>query len=169
MTAQQSVTVSDSSPPQSEKHVDGVSKKHQEPHIIVNDGSCPQSKNGVSPITPPQPSVIVDDGSPSQSFEKENEKEEEIVPFEILDLIAQTWRRIKDNVPWYIDHYKKKSERITCGDANGVGDVGSGNRKNIRIFISSTFTDFFAEREVIVKKVCPYKCLRSISTSLSYT
>ena len=36
--------------------------------------------------------------------------------------------------------------------ARGQGD-GPG-WKTVRVFVSSTFTDFFCEREILVKKVC---------------
>lgn len=59
----------------------------------------------------------------------------------VKEIIDDVWREINDSVPEYLKKYRMKNYKRT------------EEWKVVRIFISSTFTDFFAEREVIVKKV----------------
>ena len=63
---------------------------------------------------------------------------------EIVDLIDDIWRRTDDSLPNYLEKYKKYNDSYSA----------SQKWRTVRIFISSTFTDFFVEREVVVKKVC---------------
>ena len=78
-------------------------------------------------------------------LDDEEDKEEGDVPLEVKELIDSTWSRINDNIAEYIDKYKTlKQDNNTSSNHKW---------KTVRIFISSTFTDFFAEREAIVKKV----------------
>lgn len=59
----------------------------------------------------------------------------------VTKIIRSVWQKIDESIPVYVNKYKERTYDVQTG------------WKVVRIFISSTFTDFFAEREVIVKKV----------------
>jgi len=92
-------------------------------------------------------------GQPPDLLDEENDEED--APSDVRELIDFTWSRIDENLAEYIDKYEKLQQ-------DGNRDSGKEEWKTIRIFISSTFTDFFAEREVIVKKVGWFSLLSSV-------
>jgi len=68
---------------------------------------------------------------------------------DVKEVIDEIWERIKGNLTNY---HKDQNHLKESGDQLGK----NGNRKGWRVihfFISSTFADFFAEREVLIKKV----------------
>uniref|UniRef100_A0A7M5VFT2 DUF4062 domain-containing protein n=1 Tax=Clytia hemisphaerica TaxID=252671 RepID=A0A7M5VFT2_9CNID len=62
---------------------------------------------------------------------------------EVDVLVNRTWDTINVSIPRFLEKYQNLPKRP------------STEWKTIRIFISSTFTDFFVEREIIIKRIMP--------------
>ena len=82
--------------------------------------------------------------------------------FDNIDVTCQTptddfWLRLRRD----LDKYKAQAQNSNRGNQQ------TGN-KIVRIFVSSTFTDFFNEREVLIKKVEPNSNLLEIFAPISF-
>ncbi|KAK2154284.1 hypothetical protein LSH36_272g06050 [Paralvinella palmiformis] len=62
--------------------------------------------------------------------------------------VAHLWRIIEQQC-WKYENSSHHSQTTSC-----IGNSGH-EWKTIRIFVSSTFTDFYSEREILVKKIFP--------------
>jgi hypothetical protein len=87
--------------------------------------------------------------SPIRSIERENEPIKSSLSINNVDIECET-PRIDQEDFWINLHKHIAKERLKHHD-----DHGSQRTRNkvVRIFVSSTFTDFFNEREVLIKKV----------------
>lgn len=55
------------------------------------------------------------------------------------------------NACW--EHVEKQCQNIKPVDKSDRSPENNGAWRIVRVFVSSTFTDFFCEREILVKKV----------------
>ncbi|KAL4233724.1 hypothetical protein ACF0H5_008404 [Mactra antiquata] len=79
----------------------------------------------------------------SQADSKRTDENELIPDDPVINKVSECWKKIESQC--------KKYQNNARGDKSKDDD----ELKTVRIFVSSTFTDFFCEREVLVKKVFP--------------